>query len=78
MEDVKPVDTGATKDEEEIVVNPDLSAEEEANLARFLKKVQKGIKIDGDVPDFVGDQVNQWLTELQPPTADAAKSEPKI
>ena len=43
-----------------------MTAEEEENLAAFLKKVQKACADDKNgVPDFVGLQVDQWMKELE-------------
>ena len=43
---------------------PELSAEEEAKLAVFLQKVQKACADDKSVPMFVGNQVDDWLKEI--------------
>ena len=41
-----------------------MDAEEQANLAVFLQKIQKACKKDSEVPDFLGPQVDQWLQEI--------------
>ena len=43
---------------------PDLSKDEEANLAQFLQKIQKACADDKSVPMFVGSQVDDWLKEI--------------
>ena len=44
---------------------PPLDAAGQASLAAFLSKVGVACKNDKDVPDFVGEQVNEWLKEMQ-------------
>ena len=53
--DVKSDQAEQQDPSEEIVLNPALSAAEEANLAAFLGKVQIACGQDKSVPSFVGD-----------------------
>ena len=61
-EEVKPQEE--EEDDGTIEVVKELSAQQESDLFSFLQKVQKACKNDSSVPDFVGSQVNDWLTEL--------------
>lgn len=62
-EEAKPLEE--EEDDGTIVVEKELSAQQESDLFAFLQKVQKACKNDSSVPDFVGSQVHDWLTELQ-------------
>ena len=44
---------------------PPLDAEGQKSLAAFLEKVSGACQKDNSVPSFVGDQVNEWLKEMQ-------------
>ena len=51
--------------ENDFIVEKDLSEAQEVDLLQFLAKVQKACGEDSSVPDFVGSQVSEWLKELQ-------------
>jgi hypothetical protein len=75
MEQTKPK---ATVDDEELLeLKPagPLDAEEEKNLAEFLKKVALACQNDNTVPSEVGAQVSSWLKEMEEEDSNDLKAD---
>ena len=70
-DETKPttVEAEEAKEEGEFVLDlnaplKELSADEEDTLNAFMNKVMKACDNDKSIPGFVGDQVGEWLKEL--------------